>query len=148
MASRGSQPLSLQPYSEDPPSPQKATRKDFQNEPMPDTKEELLLERHFDADQYERMKQGVIPQEMEDRWFIYFDARSREFRFHRSWTGFCIFIVKVKDDANGGCHIVKSWVNRDPVQHDGSEDLKKVAILALWLIDVLLLKQERPFPDR
>jgi hypothetical protein len=36
--------VSLQPYSEDPPSPQKATRKDFQHEPMPDTKEELLLD--------------------------------------------------------------------------------------------------------
>ena len=39
----------------------------------------------FDAEQFVRLKAGLIPQTMEDKWFVYYEEP--ELFFHRSWTG-------------------------------------------------------------
>ena len=57
----------------------------------------------FDADQLVHLKAGLIPQAMEDKWFIYFE----ELFFHRSWTGHtistivAIFLAKVRRAISG-----------------------------------------------
>ena len=43
----------------------------------------------------------------------------------------------------GGCHIVEAWVNGDPEQFRARQPAEDAALLML-LIDVMLLKQERP----
>ncbi|WP_256985639.1 hypothetical protein [Bordetella genomosp. 1] len=62
-----------------------------------------------------RMRLGEIPADMDDRWFIYFDAGW--LRFHRSWTGVWIYALQMQDDGQGGWNVVDSWVNRDPTQY-------------------------------
>jgi hypothetical protein len=39
----------------------------------------------FDAEQFARLKEGLIPQTMEDKWFVYYEEP--QLFFHRSWTG-------------------------------------------------------------
>jgi hypothetical protein len=39
----------------------------------------------FDAAQFARLRMGLVPQEMENKWFIYFDEPY--LCVHRSWTG-------------------------------------------------------------
>jgi hypothetical protein len=140
--------VSLQPYVEEVPGQEKATKGSHQNVPMPKKRAELRLARRFDADEYELMKLGFIPMEMEDKWFIYFDGRRKEFRFHRSWTGFCIYIVKIVADRNGGCHIAAAWVNNDPEQYGGEPETSKEEAMVAWLIDYFLLqRRDAPFPS-
>ena len=49
--------------------------------------------------QYARIRFGLLPEEMEDKWFVYFiDNR---IHFHRSWTGYKIYEAYIeKSDSN------------------------------------------------
>ncbi|MFJ5485933.1 hypothetical protein [Pectobacterium actinidiae] len=89
------------------------------------------------------MKQGVIPKQMEDKWFIYFE--DGWLRFHRSWTGFFIYALKL-DGSPAGVRVTDSWVNRDPTQYTNT-DLEHDRNMLRYLIDVALLKKQGvPFP--
>ncbi|AOR65592.1 hypothetical protein [Pectobacterium wasabiae] len=91
----------------------------------------------------EKMRQGVIPKQMEDKWFIYFE--DGWLRFHRSWTGFFIYAVKL-DGSPAGVRVTDSWVNREPEQY-ASTDLAYDRNMLRYLIDVSLLKkQDISFP--
>ena len=83
------------------------------------------------------MKQGIIPKQMEDKWFIYFE--DGWLRFHRSWTGFFIYAVKL-DGSPAGVRVTDSWVNRDPAQYT-STDLDYDQKMLRYLIDVALLRK-------
>ena len=47
----------------------------------------------FTETQYARLRHGLLPVEMEDKWFGYFD--DGRICFHRSWTGAKIYDVKI-----------------------------------------------------
>jgi hypothetical protein len=85
----------------------------------------------------------VIPEEMEDKWFVYEDG-GRLF-FHRSWTGICIYEVVFRKTP-AGHEVAEAWVNRDPEQYTAVDDEYDARLLS-WLIDVLLLKRPAPWPD-
>src|SRR5262249_61512865 len=65
-----------------------ATRSDWKTQPMPAENERIALERDYSIEEFDRLRAGLVPQEMEDRWFIYFE--DPWLFLHRSWTGFCI----------------------------------------------------------
>lgn len=44
-----------------------------------------------------------------------------------------------------GLRVAEAWVNRDPEQYSGTDDVYDVALLA-YLIDRLLLGRHPPFP--
>ena len=58
---------------------------------------------------YDRIERGHIPMEMEDKWFIF--LTDGMLRFHRSWTGACIYWVEVGFDE--GYTLTRAWVSRD-----------------------------------
>jgi hypothetical protein len=74
---------------------------------------------------------------MEDKWFVYW--KDDCLYFHRSWTGFCIYIVRFVCDDIGGKAAVAT-VNRDPDQYGGTDDEYDRRMIA-YLIDVLLLRR-------
>ncbi len=88
------------------------------------------------------IRRGVIPAQMEDKWFIYWD--DGELFFHRSWTGCCVYVVKFQTD-NDGYKAVEARVNRDPLQYGETNDGKDKAMI-LFLIDVVLLHRAHDFP--
>lgn len=121
----------------------RATPGSWKSEPLPANRARLKLEHAFSAAEWDALQQGVIPEEMEDKWFIY-EERGWLY-FHRSWTGFCVFQVQLKKSPTGG-EIAEAWVNRNKEQYTCVDDAYDAQLLS-WLIDVLLLKRPALFPD-
>ena len=76
---------------------------------------------------------------MEDKWFVFED--DGWLYFHRSWTGYGVYWVRLFDKPTGG-DIVEAWVSRDRDQYKGASAEDDVRRLS-QLIDVLLLQRER-----
>jgi hypothetical protein len=120
----------------------RATSKSWKTQPLPAERARLKLERFFNAAEWEALRQGVIPEEMEDKWFIY---ESRGWlSFHRSWTGVCIYRVRLRKTPTG-CEIAEVRVNRKTDEYSCVDDAYDAGVLS-WLIDVLLLKRPAAFP--
>lgn len=107
-----------------------AEKSDWQTYNMPFKKAKFKFERKFSKSEIENLKYGYIPQEMEERWFSYFENDT--LYVHRSWTGHCIYIVKFNFSTN--VHLVK--VNRDKNQYtceSKEEDLRQLnRLLDFW----------------
>jgi hypothetical protein len=88
--------------------------------------------------------QGLIPQQMEDKWFVYF--ADGWLNFHRSWTGAHIYALRL-DSAAAGVRIAESWVNREPEQYKANDTAYDRKLLT-FIIDALLLNKNAVFPVR
>lgn len=105
-----------------------ATSKDWTTLPMPEKHDEFSFRRHFTEEQMNLLRKGFIPEEMEDKWFWYFED-SRLY-IHRGWTGFCIYIVSFEEDD-----LLRVCVNRSPEQYretESEKDMKKLNDLLSW----------------
>ena len=89
------------------------------------------------------MRQGLIPEVMEDKWFIYHaDGR---LHFHRSWTGFCIYEVElIEEEAHLRLREIR--VSRDMQQYRKTSAEYDLQLLR-FLIDRLLLGKQAIFPQ-
>lgn len=83
-----------------------ATKDSWKTKEMPNENKELNFEFKLTLKDLKILKKGHIPEAMEDHWFMYFE--NNKFYIHRSWTGFCIFIVDVPDTGI----ITKAIVNQ------------------------------------
>ncbi|GLW37644.1 hypothetical protein Pcaca04_15800 [Pectobacterium carotovorum subsp. carotovorum] len=120
-----------------------AQAQSWKHAPAPLQTAPLSFQALFTDEEAGHMKQGVIPKQMEDKWFIYFE--DGWLRFHRSWTGFFIYALKL-DGSPAGVRVTDSWVNRDPTQYTNT-DLEHDRNMLRYLIDVALLKKQGvPFP--
>jgi hypothetical protein len=125
----------------------RASRTSWKNLPPPQQRESLGFEAVFDDAGTELLVLGLVPKEMEDKWFIYFEGpayRQGWLFLHRSWTGACIYGVQL-ERSPGGARVVDSWVSRDPTQYKGT-DLDYDRKLLRFLIDALLLRRPAVFP--
>lgn len=120
----------------------KASATDWKHLPAPSAREDLGFEAVFNEAEAEQLMNGLVPQEMEDKWFIYFD--DGWLRFHRSWTGAYIYALRLESSPEGQ-RVAESWVNREPEQHRGS-DTDYDRQLVRFLIDALLLERPAEFP--
>ena len=112
-----------------------ATRQSWANAPMPEKRSRLALRREFTEGEYESLRRGLIPEQMEDRWFIFLEGET--LYFHRSWTGYCIFqltLTRAGEKYAAG----DALVNRDAGQYGGTDDVYDGRLLT-YLIDNLLL---------
>ncbi len=114
----------------------RATSTSWKNNPMPEQRERLPFKAVYSGEDVEKIKYGYIPEEMENKWFIYFDDNF--LYFHRSWTGYCLFIVKF-NNLQSKLEVADAWVSRDPSQWK-STDLQKDLDLLKILINNKLLK--------
>lgn len=69
-----------------------AKKTDWKVQKMPLRHTRFTLKRHFEAEEIANLRFGNIPQEMEDKWFVYMEGDV--LYAHRSWTGACIYVVK------------------------------------------------------
>ncbi|MGD8456353.1 MAG: hypothetical protein PVF83_08220 [Anaerolineales bacterium] len=116
-----------------------ANRNSWENQPLPPQRTILTVKRSFREEEYNTLAKGLIPKEMEDKWFIFMENKT--LFFHRSWTGVCIYQVLFDDQR---C-IAEVWANRDPDQCGISDNEYDVKLLS-FLIDNLLLGKRTPFP--
>lgn len=117
-----------------------AKRTDWQTVPLPSTTTTITVDRLFDAAQLARVRAGVVPREMADKWFIFFE--DGVLNFHRSWTGFCVYRLS-GELASASWRASRLEVNRDPEQYSETDDAKDLETVN-WLIDVLLLGIQAP----
>lgn len=117
---------------------------DWKVEELPLKRATIALDRAFSAEEMRQIRMGVIPRQMEDKWFIYW--KDNTLFFHRSWTGYCHYIVRFKED-NGSFRMFEADVNLDPKQRSQGND-KQAAQLISYLIEVLLLRKPAAFPGK
>lgn len=97
-----------------------ATKDSWTTLPMSDKFEDMELDIHLNEEELEIVKRGHIPEVMEDHWFMYYE--NSKLYIHRSWTGFCCFIVDVPENG----HITHAIATRDEIYRSrGIEDDKK-----------------------
>jgi hypothetical protein len=121
---------------------QPATKADWRIAPLPEKQTTIRLDRTFSTAEMASIQTGSVPDEMEDKWFVYFD--SGRLHFHRSWTGYCIYIVEFVQDGAGG-QMVEAQINRDPQQYNNVSDDYDQRMIS-YLIDILLLRRPAEFP--
>lgn len=107
-----------------------AVRSNWKIEPFPAARKLIPFERSYSLDEFSKIREGLIPQAMEDKWFIFFE--SPWLHFHRSWTGFCVYQLRL-DVTEIGVHAVEAWVNRDSTQYNETDDASDVLLLAALL---------------
>lgn len=119
-----------------------ATKQDFNIQPFPDA--HVTIDINLSYSKKDRLKiiKGLIPREMEDKWFVFFDQGV--LNFHRSWTGFCVYRVYCNDDGNKFI-LIQADVNQDQEQYTETNDEINRQMIA-YLINVLLLKETAKFP--
>lgn len=99
------------------------TKADWDISPMPEKNAQFTIKRKFSDADIARLKKGHLPEEMEDKWFYYYE--DGKVYFHRSWSGNCIYIVAFNFKKNK--HVVT--VNRDENQYsntDLNEDIEMI----------------------
>jgi len=112
-----------------------ARRDDWNTNPLPDQRTTIPLDRVFTALEMEQVRHGVVPEAMEDKWFLYWQD-DRLF-CHRSWTGNCLYVARFVPEGDGH-RLVSADVNRDPSQYSETRD-EVDAVRIHELIDVVLL---------
>ena len=119
-----------------------ASRSSWKALPMPDEKSRLSFERSFTQDEFQQISKGLIPEAMEDKWFIFLENDS--LYLHRSWTGACIYQIQL--ERRGEEYVVTdAWVNRESEQYDANDNDYDGLLLG-FLIDNFLLGKMTPFP--
>lgn len=80
-----------------------ASRGDWQITSMPPRHVVLAYDAmptiRYSAEEFDRIRWGVVPQALEEKWFIHADG-DRLF-FHRSWTGYCIYVADFERRGGG-----------------------------------------------
>lgn len=103
--------------------------------PMPIACKTLPFERQYDRLDSCLIRRGVLPKEMEDKWFAYVEQDVLVLR--RSWTGYTIYTVELMRTGDG-LETRRVTVNRDPEQYKCTDDAEDVGLLDR-LIDHLIL---------
>lgn len=120
-----------------------ATRQSWSKlQPLPENRARLFVEREFSNQEYDQLCSGFIPERMEDKWFIF--AEEDLLYFHRSWTGFCIFQLRL-ERKDAAYRVGEVFANRDAKQYIAAGDAFDEKLLT-FLIDSLLLNRRSPLP--
>jgi hypothetical protein len=79
---------------------------------------------------------------MDYKWFIFYEQD--RLYIHRSWTGYCIYIVRFENDGQDyvACEV---QANRNPKQYRENDDSYD-ARMAFWVIDIALLGRDTGMP--
>lgn len=107
-----------------------ATRNDWKTTPLPAATAALRLDRVYTVIEFERIKQGNIPREMEDKWFAFYEEPW--LYLHRSWTGFGVYQVRF-EAVDGGSRVAEALVSRDPDQYRSTDATSDAVLLAVLL---------------
>jgi hypothetical protein len=103
--------------------------------PLPRLRVQIPFERSFTEIEFSRLKRGLVAESMEERWHIFF--KDQWLTFVRSWTGFCIYKVRL-EEGDVGFRIAEGWASRDRSQYRGDDPREETKLLS-FLIDELLL---------
>ncbi len=115
-------------------------RSDWINEPMGPAFAEFSLDIRLSSEAMNVVRLGLIPNQMEDKWFLFFEEPV--LHFHRSWTGFEAFTMRIEDSPEG--YRIKGIKVSQCPESVTFESAKEGAELALTTLCVCLLGKELP----
>lgn len=96
----------------------------------------------FDIQEFSRLRQGLTPKSMDDKWFVYYQ---QPYLFlNRSWTGMPAYRITLKEKENSVKVIEALWSRK--LAEESKWGLEYEAQLLDFLISNLLLGQGKPFP--
>jgi len=109
---------------------------DWQTTSIPDDrKKTIALNRTYSQDAMVRIRLGLVPEAMEDKWFIYWQGD--RLYIHRSWTGMCLYVARFIADSEV-FYLIEADVNMAAMASPQPTDDQHREAIA-FLIDVLLL---------
>ncbi len=109
-------------------------RSDWKTPPMPLEHADINLDIPITREEFEVLAMGHVPHAMEDHWFMYFGGDA--LCFHRSWTGICVYRVRVSH-AEGGYVLASVEANRDPGQYTETSDERDRVLATILLVEAL-----------
>ncbi|HEX3599594.1 MAG TPA: hypothetical protein VHU84_05590 [Lacipirellulaceae bacterium] len=83
-----------------------ATRSDWKTVELPTQRKLIPFDRTYTAAEFARIKEGLIPECMEDKWFEFYEEPW--LYFHRSWTGYCVYQLRLEPVATG-TRVAELW---------------------------------------
>ena len=95
----------------------------------------LPFDRHLTASEVSRLRQAIIPDDEDDKWFV-FVADDGALHLHRTVSGFHIFEAHLRDTPDGGADLIEVFANDDPHQR-AYDDPNEVLSHLEWLITFL-----------
>ena len=107
--------------------------------PLPEQHESIVLNRTLSSEETQYLLLGYRPISMDDKWFIY--TKHEWIYFHRSWTGFCIFKIKLVLEA-GKYILTEALVNRNPNQFNSAGSESDVELINR-VIDIIVRVKQR-----
>jgi hypothetical protein len=94
----------------------------------------------FSREEFDKLREGLVPKVMEDKWFAYFE--DPYLFFHRSWTGEPIYRLTLAPNTEGAS-VAEALCTGTVIDKTGPE---YQATLLDFLISNLLLGKGKPFP--
>ncbi len=101
---------------------------------------EIPLTASYSLKEFEEIKKGFIPAQMEDKWFIYYD--DYKLFFHRSWTGHAAYQVEFTERSDPML-ATKAFCDEE---YWAGDDVGYQVEFLDFLIANLLIGQSKPFP--
>lgn len=86
----------------------------------------IPLSLQLSPDEFERLRGGSVPEDMDEKWFIFYDDGWAY--FHRSWTGHCIFAIRL-EPVDDGYVAREAWATRDRAQYSNEDEKEDVRLL-------------------
>lgn len=91
----------------------------------------------FTDEHFSKLIKGLIPQQMEDKWFIYYE--NEWIYLHRSWTGYGVYKTKLNKETNG-YSIKEFWAERNQERYRNENDNSDIEtfsfLIAMGLLGV------------
>lgn len=97
---------------------QTAIKTTWKNGPIENPKR-IDIDLHFSEKHFSKLAKGLIPQQMEDKWFIYYEKEW--LYFHRSWTGNGMYRAKINKETDG-YSITEFWAERNQEKYNNKDD--------------------------
>lgn len=116
--------------------PKRAKRGDWKTAPLGKRYLKLPFTRSMSAEEWDILRVGSIPRDMDDRWFVY-EARG-VLHFHRSWTGLKVYEAHFSQ-RDGRMVPTEVRVQADPKQYEPT-DLEQETRQFESIIDILLAR--------
>lgn len=121
-----------------------ATRERWRIKPFPAQREALPFEARFEGEEVQRLQQGLVPQDVEDKWFIFYEEGW--LYLHRAITGSCIYALRLRIEGEVA-EVTEAWVNAHPGEYTATDRAWDAALLG-FLVHDLLAGRPQDFPVR
>ncbi len=89
----------------------------------------------FTDNQFAKLSKGLIPLQMEDKWFIFYENDA--LYCHRSWTGFGIYQAPLIKEM-GGYSIKEFWAERNQEKYKNEDDNTDIETISFLIARGLL----------